>query len=397
MAVDFMATVQAQFARQDRLFVSITRGVQIDRSGAVYLSDQLSNPFLSLIERREPDRLPDTVYVAKHARARAHGPDPRGTGTGDVGAGRARPQPLQHRQRRRAWTPRVVAERLRFDLGYDADIAGRDLLAGRARQAGRLAKLWVSHPGELTKAVEAWSWRLRGTHERPQDDGATLTDRVQQLEQDGRTRWLGSSLRSHLEDRKKDARRTKWRVQRRLNESLPPAPRPVAGDLDAVLGADRVVVLAEYSFGGRLRPEALSGAAAWAAAGVPTLIVAARDAWSPKTLQVDPLPDGVAVVRRPNVGYDFGSWGAALTAYPQIAAKSLVVLTNDSLAGPYGPLDDLSRASRRHPPRCGLRPRTRTRRSTCRATCSPSATACSPGSRCGASSRTSAPRRPSVT
>ena len=88
----------------------------------------------------------------------------------------------------------MVAERLRFDLGYDADIAGRDLLAARARQAGRLAKLWVSHPGELTKAVEAWSWRLRGTHERPQDDGATLTDRVQQLEQDERTRWLGSSL-----------------------------------------------------------------------------------------------------------------------------------------------------------------------------------------------------------
>ena len=131
--------------------------------------------------------------------------------------------------------PRVVAERLRFDLGYDADIAGRDLLAGQARQAGRLAKLWVSHPGELTKAVEAWGWRLRGTHERPQDDGATLTDRVQRLEQDGRTRWLGSPLRRHLEDRKKDARRMKWRVQRRLNESLPPAPRLVAGDLDAVV------------------------------------------------------------------------------------------------------------------------------------------------------------------
>ena len=71
-------------------------------------------------------------------------------------------------------------------------------------------------------------------------------------------------------------------MQRRLNESLPPEPRLVAGDLDAVLGADRVVVLAEYSFGGRLRPEALSGAAAWSAAGVPTLVVAARDAWSPR-------------------------------------------------------------------------------------------------------------------
>jgi hypothetical protein len=340
MAVDFMATVQAQFAQQDRLFVSLTRGVQIDRSGAVYLSDQLSNPFLSLVERREPGRLPDTVYVAKHARARAHGPI-REVRAPVMWAQVVHDLNLSNIVNGPRLHPRVVAERFRFDLGYDADIAGRALLTGRARQAGKLAKLWTSHPGELTKAAEAWTWRLRGTHDRPQDDGATLTDRVQGLEQDLRTRWLGSSLRRQLEDGKKDARRTKWRVQRRLNESLPPTPRLVAGDLDAVLGADRVVVLAEYSFGGRLRPEALSGAEAWAAAGVPTLVVAARDAWSPKTLQVDPLPDGVAVVRRPNVGYDFGSWGAALTAYPQIAAKPIVVLTNDSLAGPYGPLDDM--------------------------------------------------------
>ena len=340
MAVDFMATVQAQFARQDRLFVSITRGVQIDRSGAVYLSDQLSNPFLSLIERRVPGRLPETVYVAKHARARAHGPI-REVRAPVMWAQVVHDLNLSNIVNGPRMDPRVVADRFRFDLGYDADISGRDLLAGRVRQAGRLAKLWASHPGELTKAVEAWTWRLRGTHDRPQDDGATLTDRVQQWEQDGRARWEGSAVRRRVQDGKKDARRAKWRVQRRLNESLPPTPRLVAGDLDAVLGSDRVVVLAEYSLGGRLRPEALSGAAAWAAAGVPTLVVAARDAWSSKTLQVDPLPDGVAVVRRPNVGYDFGSWGAALTAYPEIAAKSLVVLTNDSLAGPYGPLDDL--------------------------------------------------------
>jgi hypothetical protein len=340
MAVDFMATVQAQFARQDRLFVSITRGVQIDRSGAVYLSDQLSNPFLSLIERREPERLPDTVYVAKHARARAHGPI-REVRAPVMWAQVVHDLNLSNIVNGPRVDPGVVAERLRFDLGYDADIAGRDLLAARARQAGRLAKLWVSHPGELTKAVEAWSWRLRGTHERPQDDGVTLTDRVQHLEQDGRARWQASALRRRLDEGKTDARLAKWRVQRRLNESLPPAPRLVAGDLESVLASDRVVVLAEYALGGRLRPESLSGAAAWAAAGLPTLIVAARDAWSPTTLQVDPLPRGVAVVRRPNVGYDFGSWGAALTAYPEIAAKSLVVLTNDSLAGPYGPLDDV--------------------------------------------------------
>jgi hypothetical protein len=340
MAVDFMATVQAQFAGQERLFVSITRGVQIDRSGAVYLSDQLSNPFLSLIERREPGRLPDTVYVAKHARARAHGPI-REVRAPVMWAQVVHDLNLSNIVNGPRIDPRVVAERFRFELGYDADIAGRDLLAERARQAGRLAKLWASHPGELTKAVEARTWRMRGTHDRAQDDGATLTDRVQQLEQDGRARWQASQARRRFERAKHQARVAKWRVQRRLNESLPPTPRLVAGDLEAVLGSDRVVVLAEYSLGGRLRPEALSGAAAWAAAGVPTLVVAARDAWASKTLHVDALPDGVAVVRRPNVGYDFGSWGAALTAYPEIASKPLVVLTNDSLAGPYAPLDDL--------------------------------------------------------
>ena len=127
--------MQAQFARQDRLFVSLTRGVQIDRSGAVYLSDQLSNPFLSLIERREPGRLPDTVYVAKHARARAHGPV-REVRAPVMWAQVVHDLNLSNIVNGPRLNPRVVAERFRFDLGYDADIAGRALLtAGPARPA----------------------------------------------------------------------------------------------------------------------------------------------------------------------------------------------------------------------------------------------------------------------
>ncbi|MEO6511540.1 MAG: rhamnan synthesis F family protein, partial [Nocardioides sp.] len=192
-----------------------------------------------------------------------------------------------------------------------------------------------------TKTAEAWAWRSRGTHERAQDDGATLTDRVQSLEKAARQRWTASSVHAKADGAKQRARLAKWRVQRRLNESLSPTPGLLAGDLDAVLGADRVVLLAEYALSGALRPEALSGAAGWAAAGVPTLVVSARDAWSRSAPPPADLPDGVAVVSRPNVGYDFGSWGAALAAYPELAAKRLVILTNDSLAGPYGPLDDL--------------------------------------------------------
>ncbi|MBF4768356.1 hypothetical protein ISU10_11315 [Nocardioides agariphilus] len=340
MAVDFMETVQAQFARQDRLFVSLTRGVQVDRSGAVYLSSQISNAFISLIERREPGRPPDTVYVAKHARARAHGP---------IREVRAPVMWMQvvhdlnvaNMINAPRTSPRIVAERFRIDLAYDTTIGGRALLGARVRQAGKLARLWAAHPGELTKFLEAQAARARGTHDRPQDDGKTLTDRALGLDRDVRFWWAGSGLRRRAERAKRDARATKWRVQRRLNESLPATPRVVAGDLDAVLAEDRVVLLAEYSLGRDLRPESLSGAAAWAEAGIPVLVISARDAWSRWGPILDELPRGVAVVQRPNVGYDFGSWGAALTAYPSIASKHLVVLTNDSLAGPYGPLDDL--------------------------------------------------------
>jgi hypothetical protein len=339
MAVDFMETVQAQFERQDRLFVSLTRGVQMDRSGAVYLSDQLSNPFITLIERREPARLPDTVYVAKHARARAHGPI-REVRAPVMWLQVVHDLNLSNIVNGPRVAPAVVDERFRIDLTYDAGIGGAALLGARARQAGRLAKLWSVHPGELTKAAEAWGWRLRGTHERPQDDGATLTDRVQDLQQAMTDRWQRSALPSKIDGAKHRARVAKWRVQRRLNESLSSRVVPVAGDVDAVLAADRVVVMAEHGQGRQVREEALAGAAAWAAAGVPTLVVAARDAWI-RSVVPPSVPDGVAVVQRPNVGYDFGSWGAGLASYPAIAGKRLVILTNDSLAGPFGPLDDV--------------------------------------------------------
>ena len=95
-------------------------------------------------------------------------------------------------------SPRVVADRFQIELGYDADISGRALLAARLRQRGRLARLWAAHPGELTRAAEASAWRLRGTHERAQDDGTTLTDRVQHAARDWRVRWQRSVWSTRL-------------------------------------------------------------------------------------------------------------------------------------------------------------------------------------------------------
>ena len=56
---------------------------------------------------------------------------------------------------------------------------------------------------------------------------------------------------------------------------------------------------------------------------------------------VDDRPAGVTVMRRPNVGYDFGSWATALERLPVIRRAEMVLLFNDSMAGPFAPMDAL--------------------------------------------------------
>lgn len=43
----------------------------------------------------------------------------------------------------------------------------------------------------------------------------------------------------------------------------------------------------------------------------------------------------LTVIRKPNVGYDFGSWSVALAALPAVASADRTLLVNDSMAGPF--------------------------------------------------------------
>lgn len=49
----------------------------------------------------------------------------------------------------------------------------------------------------------------------------------------------------------------------------------------------------------------------------------------------------LVVIRKPNVGYDFGSWSLAIALLPDIAAAHRVIIANDSMIGPFGPLRPL--------------------------------------------------------
>jgi lipopolysaccharide biosynthesis protein len=52
-------------------------------------------------------------------------------------------------------------------------------------------------------------------------------------------------------------------------------------------------------------------------------------------------PENVAVLRRPNVGYDFGSWAVVINAFPRVREAGRVLVVNDSLVGPFTALTAL--------------------------------------------------------
>jgi lipopolysaccharide biosynthesis protein len=54
-------------------------------------------------------------------------------------------------------------------------------------------------------------------------------------------------------------------------------------------------------------------------------------------------PAGVSILRRPNIGYDFGSWAVALNSFPQVRVAARVLTVNDSIVGPFSALAPLIR------------------------------------------------------
>lgn len=51
--------------------------------------------------------------------------------------------------------------------------------------------------------------------------------------------------------------------------------------------------------------------------------------------------DELVIVRKPNLGYDFGSWSIGLDALPDALSAPRVLLLNDSMAGPFTSLEPL--------------------------------------------------------
>ena len=63
---------------------------------------------------------------------------------------------------------------------------------------------------------------------------------------------------------------------------------------------------------------------------------------SPKALEMnDDVRKQITVIRKPNIGYDFGSWSVAMQLVPATRTARNVIVVNDSLVGPFTGLSDL--------------------------------------------------------
>jgi lipopolysaccharide biosynthesis protein len=111
-------------------------------------------------------------------------------------------------------------------------------------------------------------------------------------------------------------------------------------DLAAAGSVERVAILAHWASSVRLSRSVTTTVSALVGAGYRVVVVSTSE--DPAALDWSTArPKGVTVIRRPNLGYDFGSWATALDRYPRIADADRVLLLNDSLAGPFAAIDHL--------------------------------------------------------
>lgn len=66
IARNYIQSIQQEFDEQEMLFVNFQRGLQFERSGELYTFLHPSNAFVSLIEKRSPNKPISTAFVTAH-------------------------------------------------------------------------------------------------------------------------------------------------------------------------------------------------------------------------------------------------------------------------------------------------------------------------------------------
>ena len=111
----------------------------------------------------------------------------------------------------------------------------------------------------------------------------------------------------------------------------------VGADFDSAVASGRAAVVAHWSATPELTLSVRTLVAQLTAGGYGVVLASSSPADAPLFWGGTDL-SRVVVLRKPNVGYDFGSWAVALDRRPELSGADTLILTNDSLVGPFGPI-----------------------------------------------------------
>jgi len=99
-------------------------------------------------------------------------------------------------------------------------------------------------------------------------------------------------------------------------------------------GAERIAVIAQFSSTPRLSRSFSRLVGGLTELGY-LVIVSSTTEGSAELEWPDGRPADVVVLRRPNIGYDFGSWAVVLNTIPGVRSAKFLLVMNDSLVGPF--------------------------------------------------------------
>jgi hypothetical protein len=109
---------------------------------------------------------------------------------------------------------------------------------------------------------------------------------------------------------------------------------------NANLGSSKIAVMAQWSRDSVLSLSTNRLISQLITSGFEVVLVSACESRDPLVLDSEIL-NKITVLRKPNVGYDFGSWSVGLLTFPEIRKAKEVLLLNDSNSGPFGSISNL--------------------------------------------------------
>jgi lipopolysaccharide biosynthesis protein len=126
----------------------------------------------------------------------------------------------------------------------------------------------------------------------------------------------------------------------RVNDLSSPPQLEAGPDIRGWSGLDRVAIVVHWSADGSVSRSVSQYVQQLTGLGYKVAVCSTSEAPAPLSWRFG-RPADVAVYRRPNIGIDFGTWGAMLSSFPRLRAADKVLLLNDSLVGPFASIDPI--------------------------------------------------------